>query len=184
MDPWALPQLKDTGQSWKGVFGGTGQLVQRSPTLPGVSGEGSRGESEEGLCSEATWRRAADPNQGARAFSGTAARHTGTPPPSCGQLASQEIPEGCRLEHCAKGQRRGVGALPWEGGQKGPGRGAWEGGTCQGPPCPVASELSAAGRVLRVLVGFLKACGLLGGLYLFICSLDILSSAFQLLSGE
>lgn len=45
-------------------------------------------------------------------------------------------------------------------------------------------ELSAAGRALRVLVGFLKACGLLGGLYLFICSLDILSSAFQLLSSK
>ncbi|KAB0339615.1 hypothetical protein FD754_023788 [Muntiacus muntjak] len=45
-------------------------------------------------------------------------------------------------------------------------------------------ELSTAGRALRVLVGFLKACGLLGGLYLFICSLDILSSAFQLLSSK
>ena len=135
------------------------------------------------MLQEATWRRAADPNQGARAFSGTAACHTGTPPPSCGQFGSQEIPEGCRPEHYAKEQRRGVGALPWEGGEKGPGRGAWEGGTRQGPTCSVASELSAAGRVLRVLVGFLKACGLLGGLYLFICSLDILSSAFQLLSS-
>lgn len=46
------------------------------------------------------------------------------------------------------------------------------------------SELSVAGRVLRVVIGFLKACGLLGNLYLFICSLDILSSAFQLLSSE
>lgn len=46
------------------------------------------------------------------------------------------------------------------------------------------SELSVAGRVLWVVTGFLKACGLLGNLYLFICSLDILSSAFQLLSGE
>ncbi|KAB0380408.1 hypothetical protein FD755_008192 [Muntiacus reevesi] len=45
-------------------------------------------------------------------------------------------------------------------------------------------ELSTAGRALRVLIGFLKACGLLGGLYLFICSLDILSSAFQLLSSK
>ncbi|XP_022356666.1 sodium-dependent phosphate transport protein 2C isoform X2 [Enhydra lutris kenyoni] len=45
-------------------------------------------------------------------------------------------------------------------------------------------ELSVAGRVLRVVVGFLKACGLLGNLYLFICSLDILSSAFQLLSSR
>ncbi|XP_029776592.1 sodium-dependent phosphate transport protein 2C [Suricata suricatta] len=45
-------------------------------------------------------------------------------------------------------------------------------------------ELSVAGRVLRVVIGFLKACGLLGSLYLFICSLDILSSAFQLLSSK
>uniref|UniRef100_A0A452DZB7 Solute carrier family 34 member 3 n=1 Tax=Capra hircus TaxID=9925 RepID=A0A452DZB7_CAPHI len=55
--------------------------------------------------------------------------------------------------------------------RKGPGRGAREGGTRQGP-------------ALRVLTGFLKACGLLGGLYLFICSLDILSSAFQLLGSK
>lgn len=40
------------------------------------------------------------------------------------------------------------------------------------------------GRALQVVVGVLKACGLLGGLYLFICSLDILSSAFQLLGSE
>ncbi|KAM8803454.1 sodium-dependent phosphate transport protein 2C isoform 2-T2 [Rhynchonycteris naso] len=45
-------------------------------------------------------------------------------------------------------------------------------------------ELSTASRVLRVLIGFLKACGLLGSLYLFICSLDILSSAFQLLGSK
>ncbi|XP_060464099.1 sodium-dependent phosphate transport protein 2C isoform X2 [Panthera onca] len=45
-------------------------------------------------------------------------------------------------------------------------------------------ELSVAGRVLWVATGFLKACGLLGSLYLFICSLDILSSAFQLLSSK
>lgn len=45
-------------------------------------------------------------------------------------------------------------------------------------------ELGVAGRVLRVATGLLKACGLLGSLYLFICSLDILSSAFQLLSSE
>lgn len=45
-------------------------------------------------------------------------------------------------------------------------------------------ELSVAGRARRVTIGFLKACGLLGNLYLFICSLDILSSAFQLLGGK
>ncbi|CAK6433438.1 unnamed protein product [Pipistrellus nathusii] len=45
-------------------------------------------------------------------------------------------------------------------------------------------ELGAAGRARRVLLGFLKACGLLGSLYLFVCSLDILSSAFQLLGSK
>ncbi|XP_054945506.1 sodium-dependent phosphate transport protein 2C isoform X12 [Physeter macrocephalus] len=45
-------------------------------------------------------------------------------------------------------------------------------------------ELSMAGRALQVAAGFLKACGLLGSLYLFICSLDILSSAFQLLGSR
>ncbi|XP_020936843.1 sodium-dependent phosphate transport protein 2C isoform X2 [Sus scrofa] len=45
-------------------------------------------------------------------------------------------------------------------------------------------ELSVTGRALQVVVGVLKACGLLGGLYLFICSLDILSSAFQLLGSK
>lgn len=45
-------------------------------------------------------------------------------------------------------------------------------------------ELSVAGRARRVIIGFLKACGLLGNLYLFICSLDILSSAFQLLGSK
>lgn len=48
----------------------------------------------------------------------------------------------------------------------------------------MSSELSVAGRVRRVTTGLLKACGLLGSLYLFICSLDILSSAFQLLGSE
>uniref|UniRef100_A0A8C0CHZ1 Solute carrier family 34 member 3 n=1 Tax=Balaenoptera musculus TaxID=9771 RepID=A0A8C0CHZ1_BALMU len=37
---------------------------------------------------------------------------------------------------------------------------------------------------LRVVAGFLKGCGLLGSLYLFICSLDTLSSAFQLLGSK
>lgn len=135
------------------------------------------------MLQEATWRRAADPNQGARAFSGTAAHHTGTPPPSCGQLGSQETPEGCRPEHCAKGQRRGVGALPGKGEKRGLGGVHGRAGPAKDRPA-LSSELSAAGRALRVLVSFLKACGLLGGLYLFICSLDILSSAFQLLSSE
>ncbi|XP_060055423.1 sodium-dependent phosphate transport protein 2C isoform X2 [Erinaceus europaeus] len=45
-------------------------------------------------------------------------------------------------------------------------------------------DLSVAGRVRKMVVGFLKAIGLLGNLYLFICSLDILSSAFQLLGSK
>ncbi|XP_007945266.1 sodium-dependent phosphate transport protein 2C [Orycteropus afer afer] len=45
-------------------------------------------------------------------------------------------------------------------------------------------ELSVASRVRRVVVSFLKTCGILGNLYLFICSLDILSSAFQLLGSK
>ncbi|XP_053412701.1 sodium-dependent phosphate transport protein 2C isoform X3 [Nycticebus coucang] len=45
-------------------------------------------------------------------------------------------------------------------------------------------ELSMAGRLRQVVISFLKACGLLGNLYFFICSLDILSSAFQLLGSR
>lgn len=41
-----------------------------------------------------------------------------------------------------------------------------------------------ASRLRQVVSSFLKACGLLGSLYFFICSLDILSSAFQLLGSE
>ncbi|XP_005408663.1 PREDICTED: sodium-dependent phosphate transport protein 2C isoform X2 [Chinchilla lanigera] len=44
--------------------------------------------------------------------------------------------------------------------------------------------LSTAARMRRVIFGFLKACGLLGSLYFFICSLDILSSGFQLLGSR
>ncbi|XP_044519851.1 sodium-dependent phosphate transport protein 2C [Gracilinanus agilis] len=45
-------------------------------------------------------------------------------------------------------------------------------------------ELSRAGRIRHVVIGVLKGFALLGLLYLFICSLDILSSAFQLLSSK
>ncbi|XP_006163373.1 LOW QUALITY PROTEIN: sodium-dependent phosphate transport protein 2C [Tupaia chinensis] len=45
-------------------------------------------------------------------------------------------------------------------------------------------ELSVVGRLRRVASSFLKACGLLGSLYFFICSLDTLSSAFQLLGSK
>ncbi|KAM6940578.1 solute carrier family 34 member 2a [Xenentodon cancila] len=46
------------------------------------------------------------------------------------------------------------------------------------------SALDAKGKVLRVLLSGAKLAFLLGLLYLFICSLDILSSAFQLVGGK
>ncbi|XP_076583281.1 sodium-dependent phosphate transport protein 2B-like [Chaetodon auriga] len=46
------------------------------------------------------------------------------------------------------------------------------------------SELDTKGKVLRVLSAIVKLILLLGLLYLFICSLDILSSAFQLVGGK
>ncbi|EDL93627.1 solute carrier family 34 (sodium phosphate), member 3, isoform CRA_a [Rattus norvegicus] len=45
-------------------------------------------------------------------------------------------------------------------------------------------EVGTASKLHQVVSGFLKACGLLGSLYFFICSLDILSSAFQLLGSK
>lgn len=44
MDPWALPQLKDTGQAWRGRSGGSGWLVRHGCTLLGVSLERVLGE--------------------------------------------------------------------------------------------------------------------------------------------
>lgn len=44
--------------------------------------------------------------------------------------------------------------------------------------------LSTGGKVLRVVVSVGKFILLLGLLYIFICSLDILSSAFQLVGGK
>ncbi|XP_045906211.1 solute carrier family 34 member 2b [Micropterus dolomieu] len=46
------------------------------------------------------------------------------------------------------------------------------------------SELDTKGKITRVLTGIVKAVLLLGLLYLFICSLDVLSSAFQLVGGK
>uniref|UniRef100_A0A8C9SHJ5 Sodium-dependent phosphate transport protein 2B n=1 Tax=Scleropages formosus TaxID=113540 RepID=A0A8C9SHJ5_SCLFO len=46
------------------------------------------------------------------------------------------------------------------------------------------SELDTKGKVLRVLMAIGKFIVLLGLLYLFVCSLDILSSAFQLVGGK
>ncbi|XP_049911744.1 sodium-dependent phosphate transport protein 2B-like [Epinephelus moara] len=46
------------------------------------------------------------------------------------------------------------------------------------------SELDTKGKIMRVLTALVKAVLLLGLLYLFICSLDVLSSAFQLVGGK
>uniref|UniRef100_A0A671WED1 Sodium-dependent phosphate transport protein 2B n=1 Tax=Sparus aurata TaxID=8175 RepID=A0A671WED1_SPAAU len=46
------------------------------------------------------------------------------------------------------------------------------------------SELDTKGKIMRVLTGIVKFALLLGLLYLFICSLDVLSSAFQLVGGK
>nr|XP_057921419.1 sodium-dependent phosphate transport protein 2B-like isoform X1 [Doryrhamphus excisus] len=46
------------------------------------------------------------------------------------------------------------------------------------------SDLDTRGKVLRVVVSVVKLVVLLGLLYMFICSLDILSSAFQLVGGK
>uniref|UniRef100_A0A672HYE5 Sodium-dependent phosphate transport protein 2B n=1 Tax=Salarias fasciatus TaxID=181472 RepID=A0A672HYE5_SALFA len=46
------------------------------------------------------------------------------------------------------------------------------------------TELDGKGKVLRVVTSVVKLALLLGLLYLFICSLDVLSSAFQLVGGR
>uniref|UniRef100_A0A8C2IPS6 Sodium-dependent phosphate transport protein 2B n=1 Tax=Cyprinus carpio TaxID=7962 RepID=A0A8C2IPS6_CYPCA len=46
------------------------------------------------------------------------------------------------------------------------------------------SDLDTKGKVLRVLKSIVKFILLLGLLYVFVCSLDILSSAFQLVGGK
>ena len=46
------------------------------------------------------------------------------------------------------------------------------------------TELDCKGKFLRVALAFTKIVLLLGLLYLFICSLDFLSSAFRLLGGK
>uniref|UniRef100_A0A3B3ZW27 Uncharacterized protein n=1 Tax=Periophthalmus magnuspinnatus TaxID=409849 RepID=A0A3B3ZW27_9GOBI len=46
------------------------------------------------------------------------------------------------------------------------------------------SALDTKGKVLRVVLSVGKLCLLLGFLYTFICSLDVLSSAFQLVGGK
>ncbi|KAM4664707.1 sodium-dependent phosphate transport protein 2C [Discoglossus pictus] len=49
---------------------------------------------------------------------------------------------------------------------------------------PHWKELNTKQRIKKVLIGILKVCLLLGFLYLFICSLDVLSSAFQLVGSK
>ncbi|XP_056589880.1 solute carrier family 34 member 2b [Triplophysa dalaica] len=46
------------------------------------------------------------------------------------------------------------------------------------------SDLNTRGKVLRVLTSTLKFVLLLGFLYMFVCSLDVLSSSFQLVGGK
>uniref|UniRef100_A0AAR2L697 Sodium-dependent phosphate transport protein 2B n=1 Tax=Pygocentrus nattereri TaxID=42514 RepID=A0AAR2L697_PYGNA len=46
------------------------------------------------------------------------------------------------------------------------------------------SELDTKGKILRVFISVAKGMLLLGFLYMFVCSLDILSSAFQLVGGK
>lgn len=46
------------------------------------------------------------------------------------------------------------------------------------------SDLDTKGKVLRVVTGIGKLCLLVGFLYMFVCSLDVLSSAFQLVGGK
>jgi len=50
--------------------------------------------------------------------------------------------------------------------------------------CPSPADLDTKGKVLRVLKSIVKFVLLVGLLYVFVCSLDILSSAFQLVGGN
>ncbi|KAJ8397473.1 hypothetical protein AAFF_G00437490 [Aldrovandia affinis] len=46
------------------------------------------------------------------------------------------------------------------------------------------SELDTKGKVMRVVISIMKFFMLVGLLYMFVCSLDVLSSAFQLVGGK
>lgn len=50
--------------------------------------------------------------------------------------------------------------------------------------CSSPADLDTKGKVLRVLKTIVKFVLLVGLLYVFVCSLDILSSAFQLVGGN
>lgn len=49
---------------------------------------------------------------------------------------------------------------------------------------PKFSELDTKGKIVRILINIAKFISLIGLLYFFVCSLDILSSAFQLVGGK
>lgn len=48
----------------------------------------------------------------------------------------------------------------------------------------ILAELDALGKAKRVALAVAKGLGLLALLYLFVCSLDFLSSAFRLIGGR
>lgn len=50
--------------------------------------------------------------------------------------------------------------------------------------CDYFPELSSSAKAKKVLMGLLKGCCLLGLLWLFVCSLDLLSTSFRLLGGK
>uniref|UniRef100_A0A3Q2E598 Sodium-dependent phosphate transport protein 2B n=1 Tax=Cyprinodon variegatus TaxID=28743 RepID=A0A3Q2E598_CYPVA len=62
----------------------------------------------------------------------------------------------------------------------------WSGeAACHSYPTPAQIPyLDTRGKIMRVLTAIVKLILLLGLLYLFICSLDVLSSAFQLVGGK
>ena len=44
--------------------------------------------------------------------------------------------------------------------------------------------MTTKAKILRVMINIAKILGVIGFLYLFICSLDLLSSAFKLIGGK
>lgn len=113
VDPWALPELKDTGQSWKGRCGGARELAKWALTPQGLSMERVPGETEQ---------------EGGLPLTGhmetqQADQHPGDPGPSACYLPSLSSSSlllairllggsrGGLLSHPAKGQRRGARAL-------------------------------------------------------------------------
>jgi len=48
----------------------------------------------------------------------------------------------------------------------------------------LSSEMTACEKTVRVLINIMKGVGVLGLLYFFIISIDLLGSAFQLIAGQ